>query len=313
MSKKRLLSADLLKAISIIGVVFIHGATMFGCKSMFSIYMSNIFRCGVPCFIIMWAYFFEKSYSSKNKDERFKYLKKRFTHLFRVFLIWSLVYFFILVNWQTLTPIKVISIHFSGYGWAGQYYFIVLFQLVLLYPLIRFCYLKKIIRYIVIVSSIVLYVIFAYLYSYLPGFIGKLGDRPFVFWILYVFAGIAFARQEFIKVPLFFLFLIVFIPIEYYMLDLFKLEHSSYILPSVLINSIIIGAIIFQTSLKVKFVIFCKSINYMGKGVMTIFVANPLVIILIKKILPVSFAECTLFSKLLFPFISIFIIVLYVY
>jgi surface polysaccharide O-acyltransferase-like enzyme len=88
----RILSADLLKTVSIAGVVFIHGATTFGCNSEFSKTMSNLFRFAVPCFFIMWAFFFEKSYSNKTKEQRKIYLKHRFIHDFTVYFMLYMLY-----------------------------------------------------------------------------------------------------------------------------------------------------------------------------------------------------------------------------
>jgi peptidoglycan/LPS O-acetylase OafA/YrhL len=68
--KNRNFPADLLKAIAIFGVVFVHGNGLFGCSSFFSEIMTWMFRIGVPCFIVLWAYFFAKSYFAKTKEQK---------------------------------------------------------------------------------------------------------------------------------------------------------------------------------------------------------------------------------------------------
>jgi surface polysaccharide O-acyltransferase-like enzyme len=306
-NNNRLLSADLLKTISIIGVVFIHGASVFGCASKFSTIIGNSFRFAVPCFIIIWAYFFEKSFVHKNKDQRYSYIKKRFTHLFIVYLCWSLVYFLILADWANLTVTKVITTHFWGFGWAGQYFFIVLFQLTLLYPLLRFCYEKKSLRYGIILLTVILFVIYGYHLSIVPDIIKKLGNNPFWFWIVYVFAGIALARNT-VKVPKILLLLVFAIPIEFYTLDVFHLKHSEYIIPSVLLVSIVLCAVALSSSIKVnnKLIPF---IDILGRNTMTIFVSNSLIIIILNKLFPDCWIDCSIFAKILFPFVSTLVIV----
>ncbi|MDR2407194.1 MAG: acyltransferase [Bacteroidales bacterium] len=308
--KNRILSADILKSISIIGVVFIHGASLLGCDSDFLLHTSEIFRFGVPCFIIMWAYFFEKSLVQKNKKARYMYIKQRFMHHFIVFLIWSIIYFFLGVDWKNVTLTKILTTHFSGFGWAGQYFFIVLFQLTLLFSFLRYCYSNKIVRYIVLTCSIILYIMYGYHYSVFPEIIHKLGIRPFILWIVYVFAGIALAKNEIPKIPKIFALLVFFIPIEFYVLDYFHLEHTPYTMPSVLIGSIVLCTIMLQSTYihikKITLTLIAK----IGESTMTIFITNSLIIIVLNKLLSEYVClNCTILGKITVPFVSTSIIV----
>lgn len=52
---------DVLKSFSIIGVIFIHGGMLIGCNSFVAETLAHLFRFCVPVFIIIWAYFLEKS------------------------------------------------------------------------------------------------------------------------------------------------------------------------------------------------------------------------------------------------------------
>jgi len=306
---KRYFTADLIKAISIIGVVFIHGSTIFGAESSVSLYLSWLSRISVPCFIIVWAFFFERSYANKNKTERTEYQKRRFIYLFRIFLIWSFMYFLLLVKWSELSIGSFFTKHFSGYGWAGQYYFIILFQLILLHPIIRWLYDKKILRNTLVLSIFGLYVFYAYWNDMVPNIIQKLGDRPFIFWLPYVFLGIALARNEIRILSLKWLFIILLIPIEFNFLKLFNLEHSAYITPTVLISTCIFCIVLLPYSLSVKNNLFVKAVSYIGSNTMTIFVANPIVLITLSKVLPHHlFNGFNLYEKIAVPFLSTFIV-----
>src|SRR6187431_1122595 len=99
----RSISADLIKSIAIFGVVFIHGSALFGSTSHFSEILCSLFRFGVPCFIIIFAYFFETSFAKKTNQEQKEYIYSRLKHLFIVFFLWSTLYFLMLVDWKDLT------------------------------------------------------------------------------------------------------------------------------------------------------------------------------------------------------------------
>ena len=83
---QRNLNADILKSISIFGVVFIHASSIFG-EFDIMLFFRDMFRFAVPCFIILWAFFFEKSYDKKSEEQRLKYIYYR---SFSVFIDLSL-------------------------------------------------------------------------------------------------------------------------------------------------------------------------------------------------------------------------------
>jgi surface polysaccharide O-acyltransferase-like enzyme len=304
----RSISADLIKALSIFGVVFIHGSDLLGSSSSFQMYTSNFFRFCVPCFIIIWAYLFEKSYQKKEKKDQKKYILSKFIHLFTVFFIWSCLYFLNLVNWDTLTLAKVVTTHFSGYGWAGQYFFIILFQLLLLFPLIRMLHYNKFIYYTLIVLVILIYFYFGYFYATIPDGIKKLGDRPFVFWIPYVFIGIAIANQRIKKISIFNAFILLLIPLESFILNYLNLDHDAYVTPSVLLASIVFSVALLQNPLTIKSQRISNIITFVGRNTMTIFVANPAIIMLLSSIIPKNIFQSSILWQLILPFFSSFII-----
>lgn len=304
----RSISADLIKVLAIFGVVFIHGSGLFDSNSSFQLHASNFFRFCVPCFIIIWAYLFEKSYQKKGYNERAKYISSKFIHLFIVFFIWSCLYFLNLVNWDTITLIKVVTTHFSGYGWAGQYFFIILFQLLLLFPLIRILQQYKLIYYPLIVLLVLIYIYFGYFYDIIPDSIKKLGVRPFVFWLPYVFIGISMANQKIKKISVLNAFVLLLIPIESFILKYFDCEHDAYITPAVLLASIVFTVAILQNDIVIKSERISNIISFIGKNTMTVFVANPLIIMLLSSIIPETVFQNSVLSQLFLPFLSSFIV-----
>jgi hypothetical protein len=305
----RSISADFIKSFSIFGVVFIHGSGMLGYPSAFNDFIINFFRFCVPCFIILWAYFFEISYNKKDIKERRKYIRVRFMHLFIVYFLWSLIYFFWLVNWDDITLKKLITMHFSGYGFAGQYFFIILFQLILLYPFLRYMYLRTNLRNILLLIIFGLYIIYGYFESFVPEVFLKIGDRPFVFWLPYVYMGIFLCKNQNLKIPIMFSFTVLLIPVEFFVMKKLNLSHSVYSTPIVLLSSLLSCASLLQNRIEIKNEYILKFIGYIGKNTMTIFVANPLVILLFSLFITKNMSEnVPVLEKIILPFISSFIV-----
>ncbi len=298
----RSISIDMLKAISIFGVVYIHSAGLMGCESDISEFCRRLFLFAVPCFIVTWAYFIEKSLLKRNKKQQFKYLKKRFYHLLFTYSLWSILYFVFYVDFhfKDLKIIDVIKTNFAGEGWPGQYFFIVLFQYIILFPLLRSVLLHKTIRNILTILSIVTYIYYAY--NPMPVEINSWGYRTFIPWIPHFLLGIHLANGYTKKVSPWYLLLVLSIPLEYFFINkVFHISNASYIHPSVLISSIVISAFAIQHRTTQN-----KFIALIGQKTMIIFVANPLVIKILTFGLPFSIKvhQCTTITKVLLPFIS---------
>lgn len=305
--KERNLNIDLLKSISIFGVVFIHGAHLLGCESDMTEIMGQLFRFAVPCFIVIWAMFLEKGLLNKSKTNELSYLTKRFFNLFRVYFIWSILYFMILADFDNLTLAKVVTTHFSGYGWAGQYFFVILFQLLFIYPLIRYLYTHKACRVIISGLSIFLYLFYAFYYD-LP-ILSKLGDRPFVFWIPYAFIGIELARGSIKTVNLIWILLLFLVPLEFYIKGSYT--GSPYILLSLLVSSLLISVYFARSNaFKMRSTFLRKAIEIVGKNTMTIFASNPLIIMLLDKTIKYNGLNCSLIPSIIYPLLSTTIIII---
>lgn len=279
----RSLSIDLTKLVSIFGVIFIHVSFELRLSFVVNQTFEDIFRFGVPCFIILWAYFFEKAYERRNDVERNHYIQKRFFHSLTVFFIWSIFYFLKLADWESLNIKKIFTTHFLGYGWAGQYFLIVLFQLILLYPLIRLCYNIVPLRNILLFLSLVLYVVYGYYHGILPSILLKIRDNLFCFWIPYVFVGIALARNKMARFPMASICIILLIPFEFYFLKRAGLSHSNYVTPSVLLSSITFCITMVSNEIRQKSRALTNIITYIGSNTMTIYVSNPIVILCLNR------------------------------
>lgn len=280
-------NADLLKTIAIFGVVFIHGSSFLGGTKILN-FIKDSFRFAVPCFIILWAYFFFKSYIKKNDLEKKQYRYDRFIHLFRVYLIWSLLYFVLTADWQNLTFQNIITTHFMGFGWAGQYFFIILFQLILLAPLFLAIYKRKVLYIAAIAIVFIIYVIYGYYYEILPEFLKKIGIKPFVFWLPYVFLGFYLSKLKISIINKFWLFIPLLIGLEFFIMEYFQKNHSVYITPSVLIiSSLFVVFVLNSNSFKFPSIIE-KLIKFIASNTLIIFVVNPLLILISQHIMELT-------------------------
>jgi surface polysaccharide O-acyltransferase-like enzyme len=279
----RNLSTDLLKSISIFGVVLIHCLSFFESESYFNLYLSSLFRFCVPCFIVLWAFYFEISYIKIHSTEIKKFVIYRFINFFRIFFIWSFFYFFIQFEGQINSIKKIVTTFFLGYGWSGQYFFIIIFQLILLYPIIRFIYYNKKYRDFTIFLLVLVYFIYGYFAKYLPQVLLVIGNRFFIYWIPYVFLGIYLSKRNLIKIPLSFSFCICLIPCEVFFLKYLNIKYDVYITIIIFLSSSLLCLSILKNNHFNKNTLFTRLITYLGSNTLIIFIANPIVIFILKK------------------------------
>jgi hypothetical protein len=284
-TESRLASPDILKVLSITAVVFIHGSSLIPLSPSDSggtVYILNLnlmFRFCVPIFIFLWAYFQEKS---TLKHGSTTLLRSRFYTLFIPFFFWSLVYFVITANFEALTLTKILTIHWTGFGWSGQYYFVILFQLILLFPIIRWISLK-VARFLpmVYITSLIMYALISYTgWLYLDA-VGKIGDRPFVYWLPYAILGVIYAHKNIfgVKVPLLLgLISTGLIALEFHIFNL--REVGIYLHPAVFITSFILLSFLeYRISYASLSQPMAWVIQIVAKNTLGIFCLNPLVII----------------------------------
>jgi surface polysaccharide O-acyltransferase-like enzyme len=285
-TSSRLLDADFLKAISIFAVVFIHSALIIPVSVIPITWIFLSLRFCVPIFIFLWAYFTEKSF--EKADDKRSYLVKRFCGLLTPFLFWSLIYFFIVADFKKLTLIKFITTHWIGSGWSGQYYFIILFQLVaafaILHTIARYLVGKRI---FVILISVLFYTLISYSPLFNLGVIGKINDRPFFYWIPYVLLGISYSKlgiPKYYSFPIYFIVLaLVLIPLEVFVFHPVVASHTPYLLPSAFISTVIILHSVLgkeMNYLRLNGFIFYL-MDLLSRNTLGIFCLNPLIVIVI--------------------------------
>lgn len=299
---------DFIKAISSIGVVYIHGAFLFGTFSIFQTYLEYLFKFAVPCFLIIWAYFFEKSYSKKSKKERIKYVLGKFKHLFIVYILWGTIYFFITVDWNNITSLKIITKHFLGYGWSGQYFLLILLQLFILFPLVRIAYNYKILKLFILIFTLILYVVWSYFNYNLPTIFTKLGDKLFIFWIPYLFLAISLARNELKKINLFYSLLVFLIPIEFFIINNLCFGFASRITLSVFLVAHLLSVAIFKNNLNFIPEPMKKIITLIAKNSFVIYLTNPLIIIILEFVIPKNIFPDNFIFQFILPLFSTLLI-----
>ena len=189
---KRDFATDLIKTCAIIGVICIHCRHLVDDES--TRYMDWVSRCAVPAFIILWAIYTERALLKGKKA--LNYLSKRLLNVSLVFICWSVFYLLLKESWSMPSIQAWLIRHFSGGAWAGQYFFILLIQLMVIYPLLRLTYEKRFMRNSILIGSVILYLAMGYAHSVFPDSIHRLKFRPFIYCVPYVYLGIAIARNQ---------------------------------------------------------------------------------------------------------------------
>lgn len=182
-STQQYLWIDLAKILSIFGVIYIHSNG----------FLSTYFRFGVPLFISISFFLSERSFI-KREIKVSKFLRKRILRLAIPFFFWSFFYFFISQPSYHGSLSKIVTKYWTGFGWSGQYYLIILIFLNLLYP-----WLRKVrvtltsLLFIAFFTIIFLYILFNYLK--LSSLVTRLNVVPVFYWIFYLYLGIYSARN----------------------------------------------------------------------------------------------------------------------
>lgn len=281
---------DKMRGIAIIGVVYIHGASLFlpGKKLWLD---STYFRWSVPIFLVLSALFSIRSLLAKPIGVK-EFLIRRGRKLTLPFFLFSLLYFFLLVNWKEISIPLLITKHFSGYGWSGQYFFIILFQLLLLYPLLSRVRWSTTTVFSILILYLLLFPLFVSLMDKY-NILSKIGERLFIYWLPYSVIGAYLAQNKdlFRALPQKFPPLVagvicVFAPFLIILERKFVPASANqvYILDSVLVSSLLIT--FFAPSF---LAIISGSLGHvldtLGRYSLGIFCLNPLVIIITKKVM----------------------------
>lgn len=187
---------DALKALSIVGVVWIHVTRGAGTLSIFM-------RFGVPVFVALWAYYFEAGLAKRSPEQHKGYVLDRLRKLVIPFCFWSILYAVYLQMIHVNPPLKLTSIAilkvFAGKGWPGQYFLLVLLQLLPVLLIIR-SYVTQRNIWVLLASLFVLQTAIEFA---IPGYpvIAEIGHRPFIYWLPYALIGIGRTRGYFDGIP----------------------------------------------------------------------------------------------------------------
>lgn len=289
-SSSRSISADLLKALSIAAVVFIHSSLLLPTHSIYSEFLLPSLRFCVPVFIFLWAYFAEKAID-KRKSE-INYLFNRFYLLIIPFIFWSVVYYFLTATTYKSSLTSIATKYYAGYGWSGQYYFIILFQLLILFFAVRrFSHRLTGFPILIVIASILFYTALSYSSLFNNEIISKIGCRPFFYWLPYVVLGVIYKRNNFFPNDKLFIVIAflspIIISIEFYY---FHPITEAYLTPSVFISSILLLTSCLNSPL--NFIrnnrAASRIIDVVSRNTLGIFCLNPLIILLLSYF-PISF------------------------
>lgn len=202
---------DLLRGWAIIGVVAIHAAGLvLPAAAYFSI--GYYFRWAVPIFICAYAFYGARAPTLEAPESHrlrprgphawagpalrayAATVGQRLARLALPFLAYSALYAVALGDWQQPDAMATFWRYLRGDGWAGQYFFIILFQVIALLPLLA--------RWRV--PGTVLVAVFALYTAALPAlplawqrwsWLPAASDRLVVYWLPYVLLGV-YLRQN---------------------------------------------------------------------------------------------------------------------
>jgi len=274
---------DILKVLAILSVVYIHGSSLitysesgFDLNAPVMQLAERALRFCVPIFIFLWAYFMEKSVIKRGRES----VMPKFYSLFVPYLFWSVVYFLLLADFRHLGIAAIVTKHFSGYGWSGQYYFIILFQLVLLFPLIT-TVSQKLIKYVpwIFICGILFYAGLSYSGWFHVSAISKINDRVFIYWLPYAILGIIYAHRNIFsfQLPLYAgIILLAIIPAEIYWLH--PQQVSLYLIPGVFISTMLLaGTLENKIDYESLPAALAKTVSMIARNTLGIFCLNPLV------------------------------------
>lgn len=282
---ERIYGVDLVKAVGIFGVVFIHSSGGGEISDAFSAF----FRWAVPVFLIFFGYFLEKGILKSGRPTR--YLTGRLTGIVIPFVVWSTVYWFVIPAFHSRPDFGFFQFLSSlGYAWNGQYFFLLLLQLLLFFPVLR--RFSDLHRWLMVTLAV--FVLTLAFIRYLPNldpkldrFVEIVAARTFVLWWPYTVFGIFLARKGKMELPGWTLWIPALLFFENWLMSPSR-YRDPYLNPWVAMASLVLAAkAIGGAGLLSRAGFMCKELtNPIGKSTMGIFVSNPLIIHLIRAIVP---------------------------
>jgi surface polysaccharide O-acyltransferase-like enzyme len=262
---------DVLKALAIFGVVWIHGSNLLSSSSRTQI-LFDTSRFAVPVFVTIWAYFLERSLS--RTDAPWAAIRRRFVALLIAYVFWSAAFCVLAGTYRGLSPLTLINGIFLGYGWAGQGFLLLLLQLLPLFPFLRPLITTR--RTVVLcVLTVPIFALFGYV-LWNVRIVERVDFRPFFYWLPYVFIGVTAARlpgpsRDWRFVPLA-LMLLCLPAVEGHFLRASGRYHATYVTPATFLATL---AILYIFYVGCRGVAAPKMLTFIGQNTFGIYVLNP--------------------------------------
>lgn len=269
-------TVDAVRGAAIFGVVFIHTVGCVGDANTIDRALVDLLRVGVPIFLVFFGYFAERSLVRRERVGI--YVSQRLGKLLVPFVWWSLVYFVLFRGWTIQPWTKAAVQLFSGYEWPGQYFFVVLIQLLILLPALRYIARSSIASTAVVAVTLAIYC-YGLLNARQFPFGNFLAIRPFIYWASYPLVGILAARRTMFRFPRWLLLCLLALPFEDFLLGHFGLSPDPYLRPVVFMTSVFTAVIALQSPSKdAHATALVFPLRSAGRNSMAIFLLNPLFI-----------------------------------
>jgi len=285
--------ADWLKAAAIFGVVFIHAPGPPG-------HYPLVVRFCVPVFVVLWVYYLELGLNRRPPSQHPRYLGSRFLRLFIPYVVWTILYFptyHTFADVSTTSRGTILDVWLGGHGLAGQYFFIILFQLAAVVPLVLRP-LGRIAMWACLLAGPLLFPL-AVAYWDRP-LVNGVGDRFFLYWLPYAALGIGLARGYLPRLPAPVLLTIAVLalaaaPFEYQFIETMAEKPSAYLLVSVYVGSVALAWAALAprhesttTGVAAPPSGMARAASYVGQHTFPVFLTNPLLLGPFFLLLPAS-------------------------
>ena len=144
--KRQYASIDIARYVSALLVVCIHTFPFLEISETFNTYfIHTVCRLAVPFFFTTSGFFFFRNYDSENEDLNETRLKKALIRLFRIYLIWTILYlpYTIFDYTHTGFHIKYLFTYVRDFFLNGSYYHLWFLPALMLADVIVYCLYKK--------------------------------------------------------------------------------------------------------------------------------------------------------------------------
>lgn len=307
-TSKRYSWIDIVKAIGIFGVVYIHApeAFLYEIPGSTLLLPTIYFRFAVPLFIIISFFLAERLRIERSLSiSTRQFWKKRLPRLLVPYILWSIFYYAYELYRRYPKPFQL---SFTD-TWAGQYYLFILLQLTLLAPFLH--RLKLTPNRLAIAGLATLfftYIPFAYFSISKIHFISNYNPSYFFYWLFYVLFAWYVAREYeaiqekinkikvSIRLGLLFSIPLLFI-VENWLIERLKWIFDGDTDPYLRLTTLLVSPLIFLLSIdlnlvleKIKIPKFIKQVTdraiaLLSKWTLGIYCLNPFVILFTKDAL----------------------------